>query len=52
MRNNLIGLIEGGAKLDIADSDCRDPIMHAIINNNAMVLRIMLENKKELRFDT
>ena len=38
MRNNLIGLIEFGAKLNITDSDGRDPIMHAIMNDNAMVL--------------
>lgn len=52
MRNNLIGLIEYGAKLDVRDSDGRDPIMHAVINNNAMVLDIMLKNNKALHFDT
>jgi len=49
MRQNLIGLIEHGAKLDIVDSDGRDPLMHAIMNNNTMVVRILLENKKALK---
>lgn len=48
LRNNLIGLIEYGAKLDVVDSDGRDPIMHAIIQNNEMVVKILLENKKAL----
>jgi hypothetical protein len=52
MRNNLIGLLEFGAKLDVVDSDGRDPIMHAIIRDNAMVLRLMLENKKTLNLNT
>lgn len=46
LRNNIIALIEYGAKLDIVDSDGRDAIMHAIINNNEMVVKILLENKK------
>lgn len=49
MRANLIGLIEHGAKLDIVDSDGRDPIIHSVIINNTMVLTIMLENKKALK---
>jgi ankyrin repeat protein len=52
MRNNLIGLIEYGAKLDLVDSDGRDPIMHAIIKNNVMVLKMLFENKKTLKFNT
>ncbi len=52
MRNNLIGLLEFGAKLDIVDSDGRDPIMHAIIKDNVMVLKILFENKKTLKFNT
>lgn len=52
MRNNLIGLIEYGAKLSVVDSDGRYPIMHAIITNNEMVVTILLENKKALNFDT
>ena len=48
LRNNLIGLIEYGAKLNFTDSDGRDPIMHAIIHNNTMVVRLLLENKKAL----
>jgi ankyrin repeat protein len=52
MRNNLIGLLEFGSKLDIVDSDGRDPIMHAIIKNNVMVLRMLFENKKTLKFNT
>lgn len=51
LRNNLIGLIEYGAKLDVVDSDGRDPIMHAIINNNTMVVEILLENKKALHIN-
>jgi ankyrin repeat protein len=46
MRNNMIGLLEFGAKLDIVDSDGRDPIMHAIVKNNVMALRMMLENQR------
>ena len=46
MRNNLIGLIEFGAKLNVTDSDGRDPIMHAIMKNNVMVLKMLFENKK------
>jgi hypothetical protein len=38
MRRNLIGLIEFGAKLNVVDSDGRDPIMHAIIKDNQMAL--------------
>ena len=49
LRNNIIGLIEFGAKLDVVDSDGRDAVMHAIINNNEMVVKILLENKKSLR---
>ena len=48
MRNNLIGLIEFGAKLNITDSDGRDPVMHAIIKDNEMVLKMLFENKKSL----
>ncbi len=48
MRNNLIGLIEFGAKLDVTDSDGRDPLMHAIMKNNEMVVKMLLENKKQL----
>ena len=50
MRQNLIGLIEFGARLDVVDSDGRDPIMHAIITNNAMVVKILLENKGNLHY--
>jgi len=52
MRQNLIGLIEYGAKLDIVDSDGRDPLMHAIMNNNTMVVKILLENKKALKVNS
>ena len=52
MRNNLIGLLEFGAKLDVVDSDGRDPIMHAIIKDNVMVLKMLFENKKTLQFNT
>ena len=48
LRNNIIGLIEYGAKLNYVDSDGRDPIMHAIMNNNTMVIKILLENQKAL----
>jgi ankyrin repeat protein len=49
LRNNIIGLIEYGAMINVVDSDGRDPIMHAIINNNTMVVKILLENKRALR---
>lgn len=52
LRSNIIGLIENGAKIDICDSDGRDPVMHAIIVDNTMVLRILMENKKALRVNT
>ncbi len=52
MRNNLIGLLEFGAKVDITDSDGRDPIMHAIMKDNYMVLKIIFENKKALKLNT
>ena len=45
MRNNLIGLIEFGAKLDITDSDGRDPVMHAIMKDNTMALKMLFDNK-------
>jgi ankyrin repeat protein len=51
MRSNLIGLIEHGAKLNIVDSDGRDPIMHAIMKNNTMVVTILLENKRALQIN-
>ncbi len=51
MRNNLIGLIEFGAKLDVTDSDGRDAIMWGIINDNVMVLKMLFENKKALNFN-
>ena len=51
LRNNLIGLIEYGAKLNVVDSDGRDAIMHAIMNNNVMVVRILVENKKALHMN-
>jgi len=52
MRNNLIGLLEFGAKVDITDSDGRDPIMHAIMKDNEMVLKMIFENKKALKLNT
>lgn len=51
MRNNLIGLIEFGAKLNVTDSDGRDPIMHAIMKDNVMVLKMLFENKKQLHLN-
>lgn len=48
MRNNLIGLIEFGAKLDIVDSDGRDAVMLAIMKDNVMVIKMLLENKQSL----
>jgi ankyrin repeat protein len=51
MRNNLIGLIEFGAKLDVTDSDGRDAIMWGIIIDNVMVLKMLFENKKALNFN-
>lgn len=48
----MIGLIEHKAKINIVDSDGRDPIMHAIMSNNEMVLTILLENKRSLEADT
>ena len=51
LRNNIIGLIEFGAKLNVVDSDGRDAVMHAIIANNEMVVRIFLENKKTLHIN-
>lgn len=51
MRNNLIGLIEFGAKLNITDSDGRDPVMHAIMKNNAMALKMLFENKSKLHLN-
>ena len=52
MRNNLIGLIEFGAKLNFTDSDGSDAIMHAIMKNNIMALKMMLENKQSLHPNT
>jgi len=52
MRNNLIGLLEYGAKVDVTDSDGRDPIMHAIIKDNEMVLKLIFDNKKALLLNT
>jgi hypothetical protein len=52
MRNNLIGLMEYGAKVDVTDSDGRDPIMHAIIKDNEMVLKLIFDNKKALQLNT
>lgn len=44
--NNLIGLIEAGAKLNITDSDGRDPIMYAIMKNDERILKLFLDNIK------
>lgn len=52
MRRNLIGLIEFGAKLNVVDSDGRDPIMHAIIKDNQMALQLLFDNKKALLVNT
>ena len=38
MRHNIIGLMEHGTKLNVVDSDGRDPIMYAIISNNEKLL--------------
>lgn len=43
---NIMGLMEYGAKLNIVDSDGRDPLMHAIMNNNVKVVKMLLDNKK------
>lgn len=51
MRNNLIGLVEFGARLDMTDSDGRDAIMHAIMKDNAMVLKVLFENKSNLHIN-
>lgn len=51
MRNNLIGLVEFGARLDITDSDGRDAIMHAIMKDNGMVLKVLFENKSNLHIN-
>jgi hypothetical protein len=44
--------LEFGAKVDVTDSDGRDPIMHAIIKDNEMVLKMIFENKKALHLNT
>lgn len=48
MLENVIGLIENGAKLNVVDSDGRDPIMHAIMKDNIPLLKLILDNKKTL----
>lgn len=45
---NIIGLIENGAKLNVVDSDGRDPIMYAIMKDNIPLLKLLLENNKAL----
>jgi len=44
MRSNIIGLMENGAKLNIVDSDGRDPIMYAVMQNNKETLKMLLDN--------
>jgi ankyrin repeat protein len=41
-----MGLMEYGAKLNITDSDGRDPLMYAIMNNNEKVVKMLLDNYK------
>ena len=45
-------LFEHGAKLNIRDSDGRDPIMHAVILNNTELLKSMLRMKEKAEIDT
>lgn len=51
LRNNLIGLIEFGAKVNVVDSDGRDAVMHAIMKDNAMALKLIFDNKRTLNIN-
>lgn len=48
LRSALLGLMNFGASLDIADSDGRDAMMYAIKNNNMNLASFLLQNKKAL----
>ena len=48
---NLIGLLEFGAKLNVVDSDGRDAIMHAVKQNNMELLELLLQNKNVSSLD-
>jgi hypothetical protein len=52
MRPNIIGLLEHGARLNVVDSDGRDPLMHAIICNNEPLAKMLLDNQKVGKIDT
>lgn len=46
MKHNIIGLMEHGAKLNVVDSDGRDPCDYAIMQNNEDLLKMLLDNAK------
>ena len=46
MRENVLGLMSFGARLDIVDSDGRDPLIHAVIHNNENMVKLILDNKQ------
>lgn len=52
IRNNILGLLESKAKLNVVDSDGRDALMHAIISNNEALVKMLLENRKVGIIDT
>lgn len=45
---NIIGLIENGAKLNRVDSDGKDPIMYTIQQNDIDTLKMFLDNKNQV----
>ncbi len=47
MRDNVMGLIQYGAKFNILDSDGRDPLTYAVISNNQALIRMMIDNKMQ-----
>ena len=45
----MIGLIKYGARMDIADSDGRDALMYAILENDTRLVELILENIGKLK---
>lgn len=51
-KNNIQGLLKYGAKLDLTDSDKRDSLMYAVMDNNIKLISQLLETRSELGLNT
>lgn len=46
LRHGIMGLLEFGARLDVADSDGRDAMAHAVMSNNLALVELLINNRE------